>query len=449
MESILSISKAVVMLGKQRLIAGDYRPSVYNLVVPHEEHYFVYNLFARGMLRLTAEEYALFQATITVDPSDIDPFYSFLIENYFFVPSHQDEQKTYLEMNDLIHLMDHNPYIQAYTVLTTTACNARCFYCFEQDFVPVSMTKETAHRLVDYMIDHSDGRRIHIHWFGGEPLCNVPVIDQITTELQERGVDFISNMTSNGYAFTPDIVARMKDKWKINFVQITLDGMEEEHNRRKNFKAATGSPFLRTMENIHMLLKADVLVSIRINFDPNNIDSVKELLPYLVNEFSGEKKLMIYVAKIFEDCGTWKSGRTSDQSIMMHQLYEEFTQYLTDHKFARTKPADNAYKYYYCGANNSHHRTIGPDGKFLLCHNLSAEEGYGSIFEGITDRELFERWVVKSNAPERCNGCPLLPECTSFHMCPSTDNNCVETVRHGLQLRIMECYRRYLKYQNH
>lgn len=445
MDIIMNISKPVELIGKQKIRVGTFLPSVYSYSVFQDNCYLIFNLFTRGMISLTSEEYSLYQPIEITDPADVDSLYTFLIENYYYVPADQDEQKSYVEMNDLIQSFDYSKYISGYTILTTTACNARCFYCFEQDFVPVSMTESTAHELVEYMIRNSDGKTIHIHWFGGEPLCNVKVIDQISSELEERGVTFYANMTSNGYAFTPDIISRVKDKWKINYIQITLDGMEEEHNRRKNYKAVSDNPFLRTIENIHALLDAGVFVSLRVNFDPNNIDSVKELLPYLANEFSGKEKLSVYVAKIFEDCGSWKSGRTADQSIMMDQLHKEFTRFLADKKLSRTKAYDNRYKYYYCGANNVHHRTVGPDGKFLLCHNLSASDGYGSIFDGITDQELFKRWTVKSDIPEKCNGCPMLPECTTFSLCPSLDSMCREAKEHIVEIRVKEKYRRYLK----
>lgn len=34
--------------------------------------------------------------------------------------------------------------ITNYTILTTTGCNARCFYCYEKGTKPVTMTAETA-----------------------------------------------------------------------------------------------------------------------------------------------------------------------------------------------------------------------------------------------------------------------------------------------------------------
>lgn len=444
MDTILNISKATEMIGKQKIKPGTYRPSVYNYHIPYDDVHLIFNLFTRGMIALSNDEYASFSTQITVDPNTMDPFFTSLIEDYYFVPFTMDEQQSYLEMNDLIHLMDRDQYINSYTVLTTTACNARCFYCFEQDFEPVSMTKETAQALVEYMISHADGRKFHIHWFGGEPLCNVPVIDLISDELNKRGIKLYANMTSNGYAFTPEIIARVKDQWHLGFVQITLDGMEEEHNRRKNYKAATGSPFLRTMENIHALLDAGVTVSLRVNFDPDNVESVKELLPYLVTEFANEKNLIIYVAKIFEDCGSWKSGRSLEQSEMMTRLHNEFTQYLIDHRFSRTKPIDNGYRYYYCGSNNPHHRTISPDGKFLVCHNLSDSEGFGSIFDGITDKNLFDQWLDNAHVREKCDHCPLLPECTAFKMCPSVETDCAGTIENSITIKMRERYRRYL-----
>ena len=446
MDIILNISKAIEVIGHQKIREGEYRPSIYNISLPQDDKILVYNLFTRGMLCLTQEEFEVASATCSGCSSELSELQTYLIENYYFVPSEMDEQKSYLEVNELIHTMDFRRHIRSYTVLTTTACNARCFYCFEKDFVPVSMDAKTAHDLAQYMLKNVGKEPLKIHWFGGEPLCNVAVMDQISAELREHGQEFNSHITSNGYAFTEELVLRAKNDWNVRFVQITLDGMEEEHNRRKNFKANQDNPFLRTIENIHLLLKHEITVSVRINFDPHNIESVRELLAYLKNEFAGEKRLVVYTAKIFDDCGSWKSGHTSEQAKMMNETHDEFTGFLADNNMSHPKARTNGYKYYHCGSNNVHHRTVSPEGKFLLCHNLSDTEGFGSIYDGITDQDLYHRWVINSEVAEKCNGCPLLPECTPFSMCPNILNNCLEERKFNVLKSMVERYRKYLKY---
>lgn len=445
MEQILNISKAVEQIGFQKVRFGTvYRSSKYNYVIFENDAYLVYNLFTRGLVSLSSEEYALHFSKVEVKLLEtLDETTTFLIENYYLIPENFDEQSEYLKFNDLIQLMDNRADITSYTVLTTTACNARCFYCFEKDFHHVSMTNKTAHDLAAYMINNCNGNRISIHWFGGEPLCNTSVIDIITKDLQDAGCVYSSSITSNGYAFTEVIAQRAKKYWNVSYVQITLDGMADEHNRRKNFYGDVSNPFARIINNIHILLKNDITVSIRINLDQNNIESVKELLPYLNSEFEGEKKLVIYIAKIFDDCGSWKVERTNLDRERLDKYYNEFTRYLSNTKRLRIKAADNTYKYYHCGSNNIHHRTISPEGRFLACHNLSESLSYGSIYDGISDGHTYNCWMKNNVIQEKCDCCALLPECTMFSQCPNIKPNCKEETINRLNLLVRERYNRF------
>lgn len=447
MEQILKISRAVEQIGLQKVKTGVYRSSKYNYVVHEDGKYLIYNLFTRGMLCLTTDEYnTLLQNAVVQAPKDVDEFLSFLIGNYYLIPDDMDEQSVYCDLNDVIRLLDRKAEINSYTVLTTTACNARCFYCFEKDFLPVTMTTKTAHDLAAYMQRNCGGNKLSLHWFGGEPLCNTAVIDVITQDLKAAGCSYVSSITSNGYAFTEEIAKRAKEQWNVSYVQITLDGMTEEHNRRKKFRGNDPNPFEKIIENIHLLLRNDITVSVRINLDQNNIESVRELLFFLNNEFPADKKLVIYVAKIFDDCGAWKVDRTSVEREKLDESHKEFIRFLLENQRFRIKAVDNSYKYYHCGSNNIHHRTISPEGKFLACHNLSATLSYGSIYDGITDKETFDRWTSSSKTiREKCDGCALLPQCTTFSQCPNLKQNCKEDTANHLDRLISERYRRFVE----
>lgn len=449
MELIMKISRAVEQIGLQKVKNGVFRSSRYNYVVQaNNSRVIVYNLFTRGMIGLNLEEFdELSKQTHVISLENVNKLTDFLIENYYLVPENVDEQSVYCEFNDLINLLDQSQEITSYTVLTTTACNARCFYCFEKDFIPISMSKKTAHDLASYIIKNHGENEVSLHWFGGEPLCNLAVIDEVSKDLKAAGCAFKSNITSNGYAFTEELAKRAKSLWNVSFVQITLDGMADEHNRRKNFYGDAPNPFENIIKNIHSLLQNDILVSIRINLDQKNIDSVRELLSFLNDEFSGEKNLVIYPAKIFDDCGAWKIERSDYERGKLDCSYNEFKKYLSDANRLRVKAADNKYKYNHCGSNNKHHRTISPEGKFLACHNLSATLSYGSIYDGITDEKTFELWMNNSTVRNKCDDCELLPECTAFCQCPNLKSNCKEETVKNLNDSVIECYNRYLKNQ--
>ena len=56
------------------------------------------------------------------------------------------------------------------TILTTTGCNARCYYCYEKGIKPQAMDIETAEKVVMFIKDNYHNKPVHLSWFGGEPL---------------------------------------------------------------------------------------------------------------------------------------------------------------------------------------------------------------------------------------------------------------------------------------
>jgi sulfatase maturation enzyme AslB (radical SAM superfamily) len=227
---------------------------------PVNDGVLLYNTLTCSLVLLTPDE----AADITAQQE--------LIERWFLVPQEHDDQKFCRQVRQMAALL--KPVAKAitgYTILTTTGCNARCFYCFEKGTKPVTMTAETADKVVRYIVKHRGDEKVQIRWFGGEPLVNAKVIDQICTELREQDVPFRSTMISNGYLFDADKVQRAKDLWQLQQVQITLDGMEQTYNRVKAYVHQGVNAFERVLQNIAMLTAAGIRVSIRLNVDKHNI----------------------------------------------------------------------------------------------------------------------------------------------------------------------------------
>lgn len=70
-----------------------------------------------------------------------------------------------MEVRKLAKLLgDRKKKTKSYTILTTTDCNARCFYCYELGRSRIPMSEQTAHEIADYI----SAPKVNIHWFGGE-----------------------------------------------------------------------------------------------------------------------------------------------------------------------------------------------------------------------------------------------------------------------------------------
>lgn len=435
-----------VILGEQKILPGKYRPSMFNFIL-HDQEALLFNSFTRMLAILSAEECDILskEEIEVLEDSALSAALRQLITKRLLVPTKIDEADSYMQLCDMLQLMQKPTNISDYTILTTTACNARCFYCFEADFKPTAMKNSTANDLADYIIAHSGMKKVGLHWFGGEPLCNTKAIDIICEKLRNANLPYSSTITSNGLLFNDELVQKAKEDWKVGMVQITLDGMDEEHNRRKNFYAGTvENPFRVIISNIHRLLKEKIYVSVRLNFDENNIEDTNALIDFLTNEFAGEKYFGAYPSMLFEDCGAWNPERLPEAQQLLVKQVSVYRDLMRERGLFTPPTPNKELKIERCGSNRKSHRTVNPDGSFSVCHNVSDCVTYGSIYEGISDEERFEKWMRNTRLTDRCRRCLWLPECTAFDQCPIRKSTCIEEQNDMIARQVRSSYEKFI-----
>ena len=132
--------------------------------------------------------------------------------------------------------------VHSVTLLTTHACNFKCTYCYEfSNFAqphskPGRMNIETAKRTVDWLIATSGTEEnLALGFFGGEPLLNFPLIEQVVDYANERGAahgkKFSFSMTTNGSLLSDEIIAFLK-RHNIK-TTISMDGGKEIQNTQR------------------------------------------------------------------------------------------------------------------------------------------------------------------------------------------------------------------------
>ena len=162
-----------------------------------------------------------------------------LYEEYFLVPENSPESRTYLELKDVLALKEERPKgFTHFVILPTSACNARCFYCFERGMRYQKMSAETVEDTLRFILRHKpeNAKKIHIHWFGGEPMCAPDNIDRICAGLTEAGIAFSAAMTSNGSLFTRETAdsTRTKTTWRRSPARRNTWGRNSPGRKRKS-----------------------------------------------------------------------------------------------------------------------------------------------------------------------------------------------------------------------
>ncbi len=145
------------------------------------------------------------------------------------------------EQVDLSHLYPEDPPVKAMCLHVSHDCNLRCAYCFAGtgDFGTgrrLHMTSETGRMAVDFLI-RASGRRVNLDldFFGGEPLLNWPLVEELTRYCQVRGTE-----SGKRIRLTLTTNATLLDERKMAFldehmdnVVLSLDGRPEIHDRMR------------------------------------------------------------------------------------------------------------------------------------------------------------------------------------------------------------------------
>ena len=359
-----------------------------------------------------------------------------LIKKWCMVPTDFNENEYADRVKQIASLIKPRAnFKDHFTILTTTDCNARCRYCYEIGRKRVSMTEQTASDAANYMIKVSGGDRpLTLFWFGGEPLYNINAIDTITDALKKRGIVYRSRMTSNGFYLTPDVIKKAKEEWKLDSVQITIDGTEKNYNRIKAYTDECENPFERVLCNIDNALKSEISVLIRLNMDKSNADDISEVIDILCKRFKGKGNCKVYVA-LLKSYKTRVNEFDTEQELLecLYSLREKIKTY----GMLKTAPLNREIRINCCKADNDVCEIILPDGQLEKCHHYTEGEHIGSIYKSEKDQELIDSWKeIKKDYPE-CRECTLYPLCLNLKKCDRNRDGCSYSGRH-IQIKGIE-----------
>lgn len=369
----------------------------------------------------------------------------YLVKCYYKVPDDFDDLAAAQRVRDaaIQKKNDGISDIVTYTILPTTDCNARCFYCYEKDIKKENMTIETADKIVDYICEHTDpGTNIKLRWFGGEPLYNADIIDHICVSLRNRGVVFSSSIVTNGYLFGGEMVYKAKTNWALNHAQITIDGTENVYNKAKNFIYKDNiSPYQKVLESIETLLENQISVGVRMNVDMYNQEDIKKLIPILHERFSKYKGFSMGIHELFESA--MKKKKSDDERVQLYEKLHEIDKLLEDYGYVKNI-IDRGFKSSMCIADNGHSILFVPSGKIGLCEHYTDSEFIGDIdLEGL-DQDTIIKWrEIDENNHPYCKKCPFTASCFRLKQCVE-ESNCHELMRERKIWKFQMSHKRYV-----
>ena len=414
--------------------------------VGNKDKFYLFNGMSGGLIRLSAEERRGVEAFI--EGQDDVPCSPKLLEQLvlgrMLLPGGTNEiaslAKTYEQsQSDRTHF--------TLTMVTSLGCNFDCPYCFEAKH-PSIMDEDVQAavlRVVDDQIPKI--RSLFVSWFGGEPLVGkkplLALADAFIDRCDRAGVEYNSQITTNGYLLTEQTCAELRDR-RVRSAQVGLDGPPEIHDKMRPLANGKGT-FWTIVKNLQHAVKY-VPIVVRVNVDMNNFDNAEELFKILAAEgLAG--KLTVYPGQLvgMGDFAAAPSASYQGRCFSNKQFAAAELAFLDlAAQYGLASPTLPSPMGAPCTAVRANELVVGSKGELYKCWDSvgNVSEVTGNIREYDQPNGRLQKWLKYdpfSNA--ECCDCIALPVCMggcAHHAMDvmQYDNRC-GTFRHTYKERVI------------
>ncbi len=294
-------------------------------------------------------------------------------------------------------------------IAPTIACNFACPYCYESDLPPTKMEVSIQNKIVDFIESFKGIDSVNLTWHGGEPLMAFEAMQNILTQVFDSKEINIGqhNLVTNGYLLDEETCMILK-KYKLDYVQITIDGLEETHNKSRIHKSGLPT-FKKILENIDHAQRIlnDIHINIRVNIHKKNENDFPKLYEELSSRWNNPN---ITINPSF----TTDHGGCKVKCLKLRERVSFYKDLHLDHKIENV----NFYltpKNVACTADFDNTFIIGPQGELYKCWvDLGKEDRtIGHISSNDFNQELLAEYMMGTdifNDP-KCKECVLFPVC--------------------------------------
>ncbi|EAT59291.1 radical SAM/SPASM domain-containing protein [Chlorobium ferrooxidans] len=306
------------------------------------------------------------------------------------------------------------------TIVPTDKCNLGCIYCYENKSVGSRMSKNTIERIKRFVKDGiNDLSSFEVTWYGGEPLLEIEAIEEMSKYFIDlantNNVTYSANMITNGTLLSEELVNILL-RLKINYLQITVDGIKDIHDSRRFYGLNNEGSFCDIINALKICL-GKIKVGIRVNVDKTNITRYHELMDYFYQEkIIGPNCENVVSLGLVKD---WTGSVMMNKDNMFS--FDEFRFWSSDLKkiLSRNNMAQHNCAEFNpkspCGAVSVSNYLITPRGDLKKCWiHVTGKDGIvGNLNKGVDLGRLDAvKWLsYDPTSDEKCSECSLLPIC--------------------------------------
>lgn len=253
-------------------------PSRFNIVsrLNNSSDYFVVNLLSGEADMLNPEEASFLERDFEKAPSE------FFEKGYLIDPA-QEMLQYRLKYIDFIEKRGQEE-VQVFFV-PTYQCNFACSYCYQSQYPapPEKLSPKIIDAFFSFLDNRLAERNKYITLFGGEPFLKgksyKESLEYFFGRCAERKIELA--FVTNGYHL--DEYFDLLSKVSVREIQVTLDGLEKLHDRRRPHKGGKPS-FQRIVDNIDQCLKLGYTVNLRVVVDRENLSELPALARFAIEK---------------------------------------------------------------------------------------------------------------------------------------------------------------------
>ncbi len=386
------------------------KKSKYTLVkeqFPENDYCLLYNTLSKAVALLSTNDLH----HIGTEKESLITDLKSLYEQGFLVDQDDDERS---KINMYFTSLKCNYFSYATMIYTTYDCNMRCPYCFENGIKENKsyMTSETANDVVTWLmkeIQQYQPKYFSIAFSGGEPLLNLEavriIISKISTYCSENGIFFQFGLLTNGTIKISIEDAALFQQYGLRFIQYTIDGDKEVHNKRRVLTDGSYDIIIQNMiDNARIM---DIETIIRINIDQDNHQSISHLLEE-IKALELPNVTVDFAIRFDTPCDKYNcnSSVANSQSIVKYIKESMQTARELGINHSRRYASDTP-----CLAVVPRQFVIDPVGDLYKCAAFAGEKKFsvGSIYNDKMTQMYTD--MVGHDAWQDCKDCPYVPLC--------------------------------------
>ncbi|HEY9475064.1 MAG TPA: radical SAM protein [Mycobacteriales bacterium] len=314
------------------------------------------------------------------------------------------EAEQYLRDQGLFTAPRYRSY--SLTVLTSTACNLGCGYCFQNTGQDTRsgvrpprirnrrLTSDTIEAILAFtkrQMAQAGLDRLMIMLFGGEPLLN----PRGCVELLSRAADLdltSASMTSNGTLLTPRLVTQLADLG-LRHVQVTFDGDADVHDQIRVSRSGSGT-FDLIVNNIARVLDlTPIRWDLRVNVSEHNRHTMDGLVEHLAERLD-PARCSLYFARVGDvGIGYRNDMAHSDETVAGFSRWQRRALELG---FSVPRPRAETPCQACSFRDGRYGAVVSADGTLSSCWETAGKPGWmvGTVDAGYLSSEVTEsRWI--------------------------------------------------------